>query len=312
MDQMRSENSAGGMKRSILAMDLFHNAKRILVLIAVLVILAAVWLGISIHRSATELTVVNYQIPAAVTESIRIVQLSDLHSDEYGQENADLIALVEAQQPDLIFLTGDMLNRKGTAEDVPPLCALISRLTEIAPVYWSDGNHERTFMRSTGVELHHQLAEAGAVVLDDRYEDVTVNGQQIRIGGYYGYYGTPHMSNDDPQEEAAELEFYRDFEDTDNLKVLLCHIPTSWVDWEYVNKYPVDVIFSGHYHGGQVCLPWVGGLYAPYIGFFPEYTRGVFEGTEGVCVLSAGLGSEPGIPRINNLPELLVADLIPA
>lgn len=97
-------------------------------------------------------------------------------------------------------------------------------------------------------------------------------------------------------------QYFSDFEDTQRLKLLLCHIPTAWTDWGYIDKYPVDVIFSGHYHGGQVRLPLVGGLYASYVGFLPEYTRGVFAGSEGVCVLSAGLGSEPGIPRVNNLP----------
>lgn len=293
-------------------MALPGKVKRGLLFAAVVLVLCAVWLGYSIHRSATVLTVAAYEIPADVTESIRIVQLSDLHSDVYGEENAELIALVEGQTPDLIFLTGDMLNRKGSAADVPPLCDLISRLTQIAPVYWSDGNHERMFMGATGVDLHPQLAAAGAVVLDDAYVDITVKGQDIRIGGYYGYYGVPHIITDDPAEEAAQDAFFREFENTQRLKLLLCHIPTAWVDWGYLDKYPVDVVFSGHYHGGQVRLPMIGGLYAPYVGFFPAYTRGVFYGTEGVCVLSAGLGSEPGLPRVNNLPELVVADLIPA
>lgn len=293
-------------------MALSRKVKAALAVAVLLLVLIAVWLGISIYRSATELTVVRYEIPANVTQPLRIVQLSDLHSDVYGEDNADLIALVEAQAPDLIFLTGDMLNRKGSAGDVPPLCGLIARLAALAPVYWSDGNHERMFMDATGVELYDRLHEAGAVVLDDRYVDLTVNGQFVRIGGYYGYYGTPHMITDDPAEEAEQTGFFRDFENTQRLKLLLCHIPTAWIDWGYVDKYPVDVVFSGHYHGGQMRLPLVGGLYAPYVGILPAYTRGVFAGSEGVCVLSAGLGSEPGIPRVNNLPEIVVADLIPA
>lgn len=292
-------------------MALSRKVKTALAVTALLLVLSAIWLGISIYRSATELTVVRYEIPTNVTQPIRIVQLSDLHSDVYGEENADLIALVEDQAPDLIFLTGDMLNRNGTAADVEPLCGLITALTQIAPVYWADGNHERTFMRATGVALHEQLAQAGAVVLDDSHVDVTVNGQALRVGGYYGYYGAPHMITGDPREEAAQTAFFREFEDTQRLKLLLCHIPTAWADWGYIDKYPVDVIFAGHYHGGQIRLPLVGGLYAPYVGLFPEYTRGMFEGSMGVCILSAGLGSEPGIPRVNNLPELVVADLIP-
>lgn len=266
---------------------------------------------ICIHRRDTTLTLTHYEVAAEVSAPLRIVHLSDLHSREYGQDNETLIAMVAEQNPDLIFLTGDMLNRKGTAEDIPPQCDLITQLAQIAPVYWADGNHEKIFLAATGADLHRRLAQAGAVVLDSTWTDVTVKGQALRIGGYYGYYGTPHMTLDDPAAIAAEERFFAEFEDTERVKLLLCHIPTSWVDWGYINTRPVDLIFSGHYHGGQIRLPFIGGLYAPYVGFFPEYTRGVFAGEQGVCVLSAGMGSEPGIPRVNNPPEILVVDLIP-
>lgn len=275
------------------------------------VVLFALWLGISVYRSETELTVTYYEVPANVTETLRIVQLSDLHSKEYGGQNTELIALVEAQKPDLIFMTGDMLNRAGAAEDVYPLCQLIARLVEIAPVYWADGNHEKTFMDNTGLDIHEQLADAGVTVLDRSYADITLRDQELRIGGYYGYYRYPHMTTDDPQTKAADEAFFADFEDTQRLKLLLCHIPTAWADWNCIDKFPVDVVFCGHYHGGQIRLPLIGGLYAPYVGLFPAYTRGVFTGSQAVCVLSAGLGAEPGIPRVNNLPELVVVQLTP-
>ena len=105
------------------------------------------------------------------------------------------------------------------------------------------------------------------------------------------------------------MDFAEQFERTDRLKFLLCHIPTAWLDWEYIDCYPVDVVFSGHYHGGQIRLPGIGGLVAPYVGLFPEYTKGVFYGEQAVCVLSAGVGTEENIPRINNFPEVVVVDL---
>ena len=73
----------------------------------------------------------------------------------------------------------------------------------------------------------------------------------------------------------------------------------------------LDLVLTGHYHGGQIRLPLVGGLYAPYVGMFPEYTEGLFEGEQATCILSTGLGSGTRLPRINNLPEIVVADLIP-
>lgn len=93
------------------------------------------------------------------------------------------------------------------------------------------------------------------------------------------------------------------------MKILLGHIPTPWLDWRYIDKYDVDLIFSGHYHGGEIKFPFVGGLYAPYVGAFPEYTEGVFKGEKGTCILSAGLGSEHFV-RFNNPPQLVVADLV--
>ena len=108
-----------------------------------------------------------------------------------------------------------------------------------------------------------------------------------------------------------EMDFADVFEDTHRFKLLLCHIPTAWLDWEYINDYPVDLVLCGHNHGGQIRLPLLGPLYAPYVGLFPDYTEGLFLGQEAACVLSRGLGSSPGMPRINNLPEITVIDLIP-
>ena len=256
------------------------------------------------------LTDTQYEIEADITKPIRIVQLSDLHGAQFDENNQELILLVKEQQPDLIFMTGDMLDCEEA--DVDEICSLISKLSEIAPVYYSYGNHETELMRSSAIDLKTLLEKAGARVLELEYEDVTVNGQELRIGGYAGYYRTPVMDTTDEAEQAEMLAFADDFENTDRQKLLLAHIATSWTDWERINKHLVGVVFSGHYHGGQVRFPLINrGLYAPYVGWFPEYTKGVFEGDCATCVLSAGLGSTPGIPRIYNAPEIVVVDLVP-
>lgn len=256
------------------------------------------------------LTDTHYEVKADITKPIRIVQLSDLHGAEFGENNTELIALVREQKPDLIFMTGDMVD--ANVYEISPLCNLISEFVEIAPVYYSYGNHEIELMSATAIDLKAPLEEAGAVVLEMEYEDVTVNGQELRIGGYSGYYRTPVMDTDDLEKQAEMLAFADDFEDTDRQKILLAHIATSWTDWGRINNHKVGIVFCGHYHGGQVRLPLINrGLYAPYVGWFPQYTKGIFEGDCATCVLSAGLGSTPGIPRIYNAPEIVVVDLLP-
>ena len=251
----------------------------------------------------------HYRIKADITESIRIVQLTDLHGRQFGNDNEKLISLVAEQKPDLVFMTGDMINADET--DIKPLCNLISALSEIAPVYYSYGNHETEWIKNNGDNLEKPLTDAGATVLELEYEDITVNGQELRIGGYSGYYRTPLMDTKNEAEQIEKFAFAADFENTDRQKLLLAHIATSWLDWERINDHPVGVVFCGHYHGGQIRFPIVDrGLYAPYVGWFPEYTKGVYEGTCATCILSAGLGSTPGIPRIYNPPEIVVVDLI--
>lgn len=260
-------------------------------------------------RCRRELSLTHYTVETELTEPIRILQLTDLHSHSFGENNENLIQLVLQQKPDLICMTGDMVDRESENEAV--VCDLIRRLSSHFPVCYCFGNHEMSYMESNGTSMTPLLEEAGAVVLDTSYLDITIREQPIRIGGYHGYYRQPGMLTSNEEQFRKELDFAVSFEDTDLFKLLLCHVPTPWVDWEYVNKYPVDLVLSGHYHGGQIRLPVLGPLYAPYVGLFPDYTEGLFEGTEATCILSRGLGSSPGIPRLNNLPEVVVIDLIP-
>ena len=257
------------------------------------------------------LEVTNYVLSSPkLTAPIRVVQLTDLHNSEFGKNNARLVSLVAQQQPDLILMTGDMFN--GREDKTEIAVNLVQRLTEVAPVYFSYGNHEVTHEQMFGRDLTALFEEAGATVLDRTYEDVTVNGQMIRLGGIYGYC-LPEKYLRTGEAKRWECEFLKAFQDTESYTLLLAHLPTCWILNDNLDIWQIDCVFSGHEHGGQIRLPLIGGLYAPDRGFFPGRSSGIYASQDGerVMVLSRGLGSGVGVPRFNNVPEIVVVDILP-
>lgn len=238
-----------------------------------------------------------------IAAPIRAVQLTDLHNYQYGRDNQRLIAKIQKQKPDVIFMTGDMLNEDEDRTDI--VLHLVREACAIAPVYFSLGNHEVGYEKTYGEGyLTEQLEAAGAVVLEKEYVDTKIAGQEVRIGGVYGY-----LLPED-WEDGSEQRFLEAFVQTDRLKILLSHVPEGLLLWKSMEYWDVDLVFSGHVHGGQVRVPFVGGLFDPEEGFFPMYTRGMFSCGNGTMILSAGLGSSRGIPRVNNLPEIVVCDIV--
>ena len=283
--------------------------KWLLYFLAVVILYLAAFTALSAEYSASTVVVTNYELSAPIGEKLRIVQLTDLHNAEFGEENKDLVKRVKELKPDMIFVTGDMLNSGEYRTGV--FTGLLKQLVKIAPVYVSYGNHETEWMEAYGEDLRPKLEKTGVTVLEREYLDVEWGGDTIRIGGYSGYYRAPRMETDKREQWEAIISIADDFEDTDNYKILLCHIPTVWLDSGHLGQYDVDLVFCGHYHGGQIRLPLVGGIYAPYVGWFPKYTMGLFTEGGSTVVLSAGLGSNRRVPRINNPGEIVCLDLIP-
>ncbi len=285
---------------------------RVLGLIAALLILLG---GAELLWSNYHISVSRYSLSSEkIAAPIRIVFLSDLHGREFGKDNARLLKKIAAQEPDLIALVGDVFNEDADAAEIDAMCGFIRACTAIAPTYYSLGNHEDRYLETDAVGLLDRIREAGATVVNNDWADVEINGSPVRIAGYMGYFGQAHMTAGGDQERIKlEQSFFVEVKNTDRFKLLLDHIPTGWLDWEYINKDSIDLVLSGHYHGGVIRIPILEqGLYAPYVGKFPPYTKGMFVGEKATCILSTGMAGSYGLPRFFNPPELCVVDLTPA
>ena len=267
--------------------------------------------ALSLLLSAYGLRVSRYTIEAdAFTDSVRIVQLTDLHNSVFGAGNQRLVKAVAKQEPDLILITGDLLDLHEERTDIA--VDLIQQLAVIAPVYISYGNHEDLFEKKYGGDLKSLYTAAGATVLEYDWTELDVNGQPLRLGGIYGYCLPPEYI-ESGEARPRETSFMQAFQDTERYTVLMCHMPYSWLARDALDGWDVDLVLSGHVHGGQVRFPLIGGLWAPDQGWFPGRLSGVYrsEGGGKAMLLSRGLGNTDSIPRFNNVPEVVVLDLVP-
>lgn len=269
-----------------------------------------VLLGFELYRSNRMLSMDYEQIATdLVTQDIRIVHLSDLHNTEFGTGNRDLLALIAGQQPDLIFLSGDMVT--GSQKDTQIAMDLAEQLVQIAPVYASIGNHEQVHQKNFGSDLTGMLEHRGVRVLEYTYEDVTVKDQQLRIGGASGSC-VPEIYLWSGEAKEFECTYLKDFQNTDRCTMLLAHLPIAWLRNGGLDYWDVDLVFSGHTHGGQFRIPVVGSLYGLDMGFFPGWLEGEIPSEDGSkhLILSRGLGNSLPVPRLNNPPQVLVVDVV--
>lgn len=224
-------------------------------------------------------------------EGYCIVQLSDLHGSSFGRENSRLAALVREQQPDLIAMTGDFV------EDESQLAAtrgLLDGISGCAPIYWVNGNHE--WVKGVLPALRELLDSYGVVRLENQYLPVLRDGAQIIVAGAEDPNGRADMIRPDALAEQLRQEYPGEF-------VLWLGHRNYWV--ERYPSLPVDLILSGHAHGGIVRLPGIGGLLNVNHSFGAEYESGVYPGERFQMLVSRGLGNSIPVPRFLNRPELV-------
>ena len=281
----------------------------LLLFLSGIVVWAVIQLAKEIYRSNYTLEVVEYNVQdERFTDDIRMVVLADLHNREFGEENENLLTLVQEQNPDLILCVGDFVieNRKkfDTADKI------MQDLVDIAPVYFSMGNHEVHYQMEHPILFEELFESYGVNVLEYEYEDIEIKGQKFRIGGIYGYC----VSDDDPDNpryDPKHSKFLKEYMDTDQFKLLLAHLPLTWLEFDGLETWDIDLTLCGHVHGGLIRIDGIGGVYAPVQGFFPGEVSGEYTSSDGNrrMLLTRGLGSSSFIPRINNVPEIMVVNL---
>lgn len=274
--------------------------------IAIIIIVLIVYVAGSVFISYNYLTVNEFSVDTGKCgEAVTAVVISDLHDHEFGADNWRLAEKIEEIQPDLILMDGDMLNEASEDASVP--LELIGQLKDTAPVYYALGNHELGYMENGHPELTGELEAAGAVVLDKTYVDIEVNGNKVRIGGMYDYAFGLNGNNDASAAPSDTLSFLQEFQDTDSLKIMLAHRPDSFIFGDASKVWDVDLVVSGHNHGGQVVIPFLGGLYGGDQGWFPEYIHGMYQKDKIRMFVTSGLGTHhEKLPRFNNPPEIAV------
>jgi predicted MPP superfamily phosphohydrolase len=233
-------------------------------------------------------------------DGFRIVQISDLHNAEFGKDNEKLIALLEEAEPDIIVISGDMIDSRNT--NVKVALELAEAMVAIAPCYYVNGNHEARL--SEYADLGDGLTALGVVVLEDSSVTVEHDGEIFTVVGVSDpSFKVDYLTDD---EESVMRQTLDELADTDGFTVLLSHRPELF---ELYAEYGFDLVFSGHAHGGQFRLPFIGGLYAPGQGLLPEYDAGVFASAGTNMIVSRGIGKSVVPMRINNSPEIVVVEL---
>ncbi len=288
----------------------------------ILLPIAAIWTG------NNRLSVSRYEIGIAGLDpsfdGLKVVQISDLHGKYFGADQERIAAKIEDLAPDIILCTGDMVDsrRYRTA----PALTLVGKLVEIAPVYMTSGNHEWWTAGGYG-RMIPQLESLGANVLENKEAYIEGDGGMLRIIGltdpdgpkakaHYDAILDAEAEPGEPLKEATSGERVRGeymeamlpvlIGDGKEPVLLLSHRPEYF---DLYVKHGVDLVFSGHAHGGQIRLPFIGGLVAPGQGAFPQYDAGVYREGDTSMVVSRGLGNSIFPLRVLNPPDVVLVTL---
>lgn len=240
-------------------------------------------------------------------KNLTFVMVSDLHNVVFGEKNEKLLSAIREEKPDAILIAGDLVLGKKKAPLAPAL-EFLKEAVKIAPVYYSLGNHEHrmklypeTFGRDYLV-FEKRIRKLGVHLLENRTAHEKFKGEAVAVTGL----ALPHFyynKGKKKQLTVRELNHFTGRASAEEFQILLAHTP------RYTREYlawGADLALSGHYHGGMVRVPGLGGAISPDLRLFPRYCRGKFQEGDRTAIVSAGLGEHTIPLRIFNPRELLV------
>lgn len=263
----------------------------------VVIILWTIWGNITV--GVTSYSVASAHLPEDF-DGYKIVVISDLHNAQFGKENAMLIEKTKKAQPDIIVITGDLIDSNRT--DIACAVQTVNQLTKISTCYFVTGNHE-AWIKGQYEELESGLLSNGVVILHDTVAQVVKGNGKIQLVGL----DDPDFSNADSYAlESAMGTKISNLPLSDDYKILLSHRPELFNEYVKAN---FNLVLSGHAHGGQFRIPFVGGMIAPNQGLFPKYDAGLFEDDNTKMIVSRGIGNSIIPVRFNNRPEIVVVEL---
>jgi len=269
--------------------------------LAVLLLALVIWtIWGNTALMVSTITISSSRIPRDFS-GFRIAQVSDLHNAEFGENNAILLQTIAESMPDIIVITGDLVDAQHT--DTAVALDFAKKAVQIAPVYYVTGNHEASLPQydelKTGLEL------AGAVILEDEVTLLEHNGESVTLIGLSDPNFTIRGAVLNEVSAMVNTKL-NNLNNGNSYTILLSHRPELFETYVGCG---IDLAFTGHAHGGQFRLPLVGGLVAPNQGFFPKYDAGLYTDGSTNMVVSRGIGNSIIPFRFNNRPEIVLVEL---
>lgn len=237
-----------------------------------------------------------------LTAEVRLAVVTDFHSSDNAD---DVVAMVASCAPDAVLLVGDLFDDDTQNRPTERTLSLMRQLSALYPCYYVSGNHEAWTGEMDA--LYQQTEEAGVTALRMSSGVLTVRGQRIALCGIPDPYEMVFSGAPDTEEQLRQA-----LEDVDSadFTVLLAHRPELLAKYA---QFPLDLVVSGHAHGGQVRIPGVlNGLYAPNQGWFPKLAGGAYTQDGTTLIVSRGLAVRTRLPRIFNRPEVVLVRCVPA